>query len=113
MCRTATTTASWSSPTSSLANDENATYELGQPSGAGAFTTNGYATTQSSFGAGNVNDGPAGLAVDPANNRVFVADNGNNRVLVFPTPVSNGENASYVLGEPDFVSAEAAARPRR
>jgi hypothetical protein len=48
---------------------------------------------------------PRGLAVDPVNQRLYVVDGGGDRLLVFSTAsVSNGENASYVLGEPDFFS---------
>jgi sugar lactone lactonase YvrE len=47
---------------------------------------------------------PDGLAVDTVHSRLFVADTGGDRVLVFTTPVSSGQSASYVLGEPDFTS---------
>ena len=84
-----------------IANGENALFELGQPSGATAFTTNGGATSQSGL------NGPEGLAFDATNNRLFVGEiTPNNRVMVFNTAsISNGMNASFVLGEPDFVSA--------
>jgi sugar lactone lactonase YvrE len=49
---------------------------------------------------------PMGLAVDPPNQRLFVADFYNNRVMVFSyaSGFTNGENASYVLGQSSFTS---------
>jgi len=39
----------------------------------------------------------------PINGQLFVADSGNDRVLIFnPIPTTNGKNAIGVLGEPDF-----------
>jgi DNA-binding beta-propeller fold protein YncE len=91
-----------------IANGENASYELGQPSGT-AFTTTAAATTQSGFSQ------PIGLAFDGNSDRLFVTDDVNNRVLVFnvgPGVIANGENASYELGQPSggtaFTTATAA-----
>lgn len=80
-------------------NGENALYELGEPD----FTSSG------------CNDGgesaatlcqPEDVVADPADNLVYVSDSLNNRILAFPTAsLSNGENASYVLGEPNFLYA--------
>jgi alpha-tubulin suppressor-like RCC1 family protein len=82
---------------------ENAIYELGQPSGANAFTTSTAATTQSGMHY------PEGLTLDSVNNRLFVGDTGNNRVLAFNVPVSaNGVNASYVLGQSSWTTATTA-----
>ena len=50
---------------------------------------------------------PKNMSYDPNTNRLFVADQGHERVLVFnvgPSVIANGENASYVLGEPDFTT---------
>ncbi len=49
---------------------------------------------------------PAGVALD-ANGGLYVADNWNNRILVFDSAASlpNGANADYVLGQPDFVAS--------
>ncbi len=78
---------------------ESALYEIGQPSGGTAFTTATAARTQSGL------SNPVSLDIDTVNNRLFVSDAANGRVMVFPTPVtSNGENASFVLGEPNFTS---------
>jgi DNA-binding beta-propeller fold protein YncE len=84
--------------TSTIANGENADYVLGQPN----FTSDVSATTQSGFNY------TASVAYDVANTRLFVLDNGNNRVLVFnvaTSTIANGENASYVLGQPNFTSS--------
>lgn len=80
----------------SIADGENASFELGQPSGGTAFTTNAAATTQSGM------RNPLGLAYDPANTRLYVGDSENNRVLVFNVAtgtIANGENASNELGQ--------------
>jgi len=83
-----------------LINDgENAVNVLGQPD----FTTTGTTTTQTGLGAVIT-----GLLVDEANNRLFVADAFNARVLVFDitalTTGENAENAANVLGQVDFTS---------
>lgn len=50
---------------------------------------------------------PIYLVVDQDNERLFVSDTNNNRVLVFDiSNVSNGQAAAYVLGQVDFESAE-------
>lgn len=46
---------------------------------------------------------PTGLAFN-GSGALFVGDTGNNRVLAFNAPFSTGENASLVLGQPDFTS---------
>ena len=45
--------------------------------------------------------GPTDIAFDPSGN-LWVTDSGNNRVLEFKAPFSNGESASIVLGQPTF-----------
>jgi sugar lactone lactonase YvrE len=45
--------------------------------------------------------GPTGIAFDSGGN-LWVVDSGNNRVLEFKSPFSNGESASLVLGQPTF-----------
>jgi len=78
----------------SISDGENAVNVLGQSD----FTSNGAATTQSGM------DSPTGLAYDSTNKRLFVAD-GSNRVIVFDvTSISDGENATNVLGQDDFTS---------
>lgn len=49
---------------------------------------------------------PRHLAYDDAHERLFVADRGNNRVLVFDTSgLANGMDADVVLGQPHFGSS--------
>ncbi len=50
---------------------------------------------------------PSSGTIDPTNHWLFIADSGNNRVLVFPLNTNNtlaSKTASYVLGQQDFVS---------
>lgn len=50
--------------------------------------------------------GPSGVTT--AGDHLFVADQGNNRVLVFsPIPTASGAAAASVLGQPDFETTEA------
>jgi len=47
-----------------------------------------------------------GVAFSPDGNKLLVSDAGNNRVLIWNTiPVSNGQPANVVLGQPDFVTS--------
>ncbi|HTN43442.1 MAG TPA: Ig-like domain-containing protein, partial [Nitrospiria bacterium] len=66
---------------------------------------------------------PFRVAVDKNSNRIFVADDGNNRVLSWPdaTSFQNGDAADVVIGQPDFsttlcnyggVSARSLCLPR-
>ncbi|MBI3072606.1 MAG: NHL repeat-containing protein [Deltaproteobacteria bacterium] len=53
--------------------------------------------------------GPRGLAFDAVASRMFVADQGNSRVLVFnTTALANNMNAEFVLGRQNFDSIPAA-----
>ncbi|HEY9156536.1 NHL repeat-containing protein [Candidatus Binatus sp.] len=45
---------------------------------------------------------PAGVAVDPLGN-LYVADESNNRVLEYNTPLTSGATAGLVLGQDDFA----------
>ncbi len=84
--------------TAAVTNGENAAFVLGQS----IFTTNALGLSQSAMNS------PGGLAVDEANQRLFVADSSNRRVTVFDiASISNGENAVAVLGQPDFTSDNA------
>ena len=51
-----------------------------------------------------------GIALDTAGN-VYVADSGNNRLMGFSPPFSNGMNASLVIGQPDFNTVNANTTP--
>ena len=82
-----------------LTNGMNASYVLGQPN----FTSSTAATTQSGL------NNPHGPGYDPTNNRLFVADYLNQRILIYDvSTITNGMNASYVLGQPNFTSSTAA-----
>ena len=85
----------------SKANGANADGVLGQPN----FTSANNLTDQSHM------DSPQGVAVDNASARLFVVEYGNHRVLVFNAAagLANGANASYVLGQNDFISSIAGA----
>ena len=85
-----------------IASGENASYVLGQSSYTNvSCNQGGSAPTQSSV------CGPSYVAFDPVNERLFVSDESNNRVLVFnvaPGTIATDENASYVLGVSNFTT---------
>ncbi|MFH1726638.1 MAG: esterase-like activity of phytase family protein, partial [Elusimicrobiota bacterium] len=68
--------------------------------GQGDFVSNGGGTTATKF------SDLEGIAVDAAGN-VWVGDDGNNRVLRFSPPFTNGMAADLVLGQTDFVTGTA------
>src|SRR5690606_16428666 len=47
---------------------------------------------------------PSFIAVEPISGDVYIADTGNNRVLIFATVSSNNPDAVYVIGRPDFTT---------
>ena len=52
---------------------------------------------------------PVGIAIDQERRRVFIADGGNHRILVFDIHrdhLRNGADAIGVIGQPDFTSKE-------
>ncbi len=70
--------------------------------GQDLFTTKLSAATANRFSNGGLAS-PRGVAV--ANNKLFVSDYANHRVLIFdPIPTANGASASVVIGQPDFTS---------
>ncbi|MBL8024699.1 MAG: gliding motility-associated C-terminal domain-containing protein [Elusimicrobia bacterium] len=80
---------------STITDGEDAIHVLGQPN----------FTSQPSSLAQNRLRTPTSVTHD-GNNHLYVADYGNNRVMVFDTAViTDGENAVNVLGQPDFTSA--------
>jgi DNA-binding beta-propeller fold protein YncE len=83
-----------------ITNGMNAAFVLGQTTFAGA----GNATTQAGM------NGPRGMAYDPANQYLFVAQSTANRVTVYNLAdgITNGENAIKVLGQANFTTATAA-----
>jgi len=75
--------------------DKNADFVLGQ--------ANLYLGTQL-FSTNNLS-GPRGVAYDNVNQRLFVADTGRNRVLVYDmTTIVNDEAPVFVLGQPNFTT---------
>ncbi len=84
------------------ANGADADGVLGQPD----FTTNSSATTQNGMGAGR-------FVFGDNHGAIYVGDETNDRVLIFINAgaLANGADASYVLGQPDFVSGAAADPP--
>jgi len=79
-----------------FSNGMAASLELGQPSGATAFTSNDVATSQSGLFY------QYGISFDSSGN-MQVADFVNNRVMIFDPPFSNGMNATLVLGQANFT----------
>lgn len=82
---------------STITNGEAAVGVLGQT----LFTTNVAATTQSGLNQ------PNGIDFDTVNNRLFVADDNNARILVMnfdPESYTNGQNFDFVLGRANFTT---------
>jgi hypothetical protein len=68
--------------------------------GQANFTSNSSGVAANHFESVN---GARGMFV--YNNKLFVSDSGNNRILIFNSlPSSNGATADVVLGQPDFTS---------
>ena len=76
-----------------VSTNGNAVIVLGQPD---------FATTTKGAGATGMTN-PNAVFFDSKGN-LWVADTGNNRVLEFTAPFTNGQAAAVVLGEPDFTS---------
>ena len=83
-----------------FSTDMAATLELGQPSGATAFTTNAPQTSQSGFYQ------LYAISFDTQGNMQAV-DSANSRVMIFDQPFSNGMNATTVIGQADFTHGAA------
>ena len=82
--------------TSNQLIDKIADHVLGQSN----MYTKVVAATQAGMGR------PLSLAYDSANNRLFVADQNNNRVLVYDVAsITDGENAINVLGQTTFTGS--------
>lgn len=59
---------------------------------------------------------PSSIFYDDANNRLFVSDSGNNRVMVFdvsPRNTKTGMSAIGVIGQPDFTAHDPGLGPDR
>ena len=77
----------------------------GQPADGVLGQTDFKYTRSGSVSARTLN-GPTGVAVDSLGN-VYVSDTENNRILRFNQPLSNGMNASAVIGQPNFTLSSA------
>jgi sugar lactone lactonase YvrE len=76
-------------------NGQNAAYVIGQA----GFTTNVAATTATGL------KNPWGLAVDDVNQKLYVVDWGNHRVLRYALPITQNQPAAeLVLGQANFTS---------
>jgi SprB repeat/PKD-like domain/Bacterial Ig domain/NHL repeat len=79
-----------------ITNGQNAINVIGQSN----FTTNTPGATQS-----KISITTTGVYIDPTTDWLFLSDGDNNRVLVFDVAsLTNGENAVYVLGQPNFTT---------
>jgi sugar lactone lactonase YvrE len=79
--------------------DTTADRVLGQPNFATNSANTGGITARSMYFV-------VDMAIDPKTGRFWVADNGNNRVLSWPSAaaITDGQPADIVLGQPDFSS---------
>jgi sugar lactone lactonase YvrE len=84
--------------TAPFSSGEAASLEIGQPAGGSAFTSKACAVTQSGL------EYPKSVAFDSSGN-LWVVDRGNNRVLEYLYPFSNGMNANIEIGQPAGGSA--------
>ena len=85
----------------SLSNAMPANTVIGQPN----FTSNSQAASQTGFSF------PSGITYDTSHNHLFIGDYLNHRVLVFSgASLSNGMNATAVLGAANFTPLEAGSR---
>jgi DNA-binding beta-propeller fold protein YncE len=86
--------------------DHAADYVLGEPDMfTRSFSTPATAANTFSAGGGPNGTGAGGLDIDPVRQLLFVADSGNNRVLIFDlSSLSNNMNASFVLGQINFTA---------
>lgn len=85
---------------STVTDGMNASFVLGQPD----FVTNVATATQNGLST------VRGISYEPTTQKLFVADDNNHRVLIFDiTNIANGMNASFVLGQPDFITKNANA----
>lgn len=87
-----------------IANGMNASNVIGQAN----FTASVAATTQAGMGLAY------DVAADAVNNRLFVVDQANHRVLVYNTAaISDGMNAANVIGQTSFTGGNANTAPAR
>ena len=79
--------------------DKNADIVLGQANFSSTAVNQGGGAS-----AGTLNS-PKGVFFDSANQRLYISDTGNNRVLVYTSTISSsGQNANLVLGQSSFTA---------
>ncbi len=79
--------------------DRNADFVIGQQSFSVTAVNQGGSVSSSSLNA------PSGLFYDIVSQRLYIADTGNNRVLIFNSDISgDGQVANYVMGQSNFTS---------
>ncbi len=83
-----------------ITNGMPASYVIGQPN----FISN--SSNQGGSVSSTTLSNPADSVYDSVSSRLFAADSNNNRVLIYDLShgITNGMPASYVIGQPDFVS---------
>ncbi len=84
----------------SITNNEDAIYVLGQSDFVSSSVISPPTQTSLSY--------PRVVTYDSIHKRLFVADSDNFRILVYDlsSGIENGQAASYVLGQPDFVTGD-------
>lgn len=86
--------------TSNELADQYADYVLGQLSFS--ITT----ANRGGTAAANTLNAPTAVLYDPVNQRLYISDTGNNRVLIFTSAItSNGQSANIVLGQSNFTQS--------
>ena len=89
-------------------NGQNADVEIGQPDMTQAAPNNPNSCNSlpiGAFGACQANLNFPRFALPDGTGRLFVADGGNDRVLIYNSiPTTNGASADIVLGQPDFTA---------
>jgi uncharacterized protein (TIGR03437 family) len=91
------------------ANGQNADVEIGQPDMIQTVSNDpnscGGSLPIGPYGACQANLSFPRFALPDGNGRLFIADGGNDRVLIYNSiPTLNGASADGVLGQPDFVN---------
>lgn len=99
-CNLATSSTAFIVPVCFPANGQNADVVIGQ---------NNFTTNTPGSGANKFTGAGGGIAIHFATGKVFIADQGNNRVLRFSSlaAATTGSSAEAVLGQPDFTTVSA------
>jgi sugar lactone lactonase YvrE len=80
--------------------DRNADFVIGQNSFSVTYVNQGGAPGDNTLNA------PTGIYYDSVLQRLYIADTGNNRILIYAGDITdNGRAANFVLGQPNFTSS--------